>query len=188
MSCTRRRTYLGDELETRALLSSARSIWSNPAIQADLQKIQTDQKALQAEVKTLAPTIQADQKAIQTAIQSAIKNDSSVQTAQATLKADEATAHTTLSNDWNAIWTAPSFSARVAAIKVYVSDATAAAKTIGADAQAVQAAINADAGVVAAKAQLATDEAPIVADQMTLQAYYTQLEKDVQAALKPSGT
>ena len=174
-----------DELEGRALLSTMQgpgSVWSNPAVVADLAKIKTDTQTLVWESRTAAPTILADHMGFQTAIKSAIANDSAVKTAQATLKTDQTAAQTTLSKDWKAIWSAPNFSAAVAAAKVYWADAAAAAKTIAADQKAIQTAINADPGVVAAEAKLQADEAPITQDQMTLQADYTQLSKDIKAA------
>lgn len=172
-----------DELEGRALLSTGGGVWSNPAVQADLAKIQADQKTFQTDLRTLAPTLQKDQQAIQAAIKNAIANDSSVQTAQTTLSNDEAAARTTLRNDLKAFGSATSGSARMAALKVYFNDLASTAKTIAADAKAVQAAIDADSGVQAAEAQLKTDAAPIAADESALQADYTQLAKDIQAAL-----
>ncbi len=186
MRRTKQWTGFVDELEGRALLSTMQgpgSVWSNPAVQADLAKIKTDTQTLVSDSKTAAPTIRTDQMAIQTAIKSAIANDSAVKTAQATLKTDQTAAQTTLSKDWKAIWSAPSFSAAVAAAKVYWADAASAAKTIAADQKAIQTAINADPGVMAAEAKLQADEAPITHDQMTLQADYTQLATDVKAAL-----
>ncbi len=180
-----RRTFHCDELENRALLSTTPGggIWSNPAVQADLVKIQTDQKALQAEIKTQAPTLRTDQQAIQTAIQSAIKNDPAVVTAETTLKTDQATAKTTLQNDLKAYFSATTRAEREAALKVYYSDLTSTSKTIAAAQKAVQTAINADSSVTAAQAKLTTDEAPITADEATLTADYAQLEKDIHAAL-----
>ncbi|MDR3633151.1 MAG: hypothetical protein P4L84_04890 [Isosphaeraceae bacterium] len=174
-----------DELEGRALLSTTTgsSVWSNPAVQADLAKIQADQKTLIADTKAAAPTIQKDEQAIQTAIQNAIANDASVQSATATLNTDQTAAQATLSKDWKAIVSASSISAAIAAAKVYWADATSAAKTIATDHQAVQTAINADPGVVAAKAQLKADDATIIKDEATLQADYTQLAADIKAAL-----
>jgi hypothetical protein len=185
MRRTARWTGLVDELEGRALLSGTTGpggIWSNPAVQADLAKIQTDQQTLMNDIKTLAPTLQKDQQGIQTAIQSAIANDASVKSAQSTLTGDEATAKTTLQNDWKAITSATTPSARIAAFKVYLSDAASAAKTLAADEKAVWTAINADSGVQAAQSKLQTDEAPITADQAALKADYTQLAKDIKAA------
>jgi hypothetical protein len=180
-----RRAFHCDELETRALLSTTTGggVWSNPAVQADLAKIQTDTKALQTEIKTLAPTLRTDQQAIQTAVQNAVKNDATVTAAETTLKNDQATARTTLQNDLKAYFSATTRTARQAALKVYLGDLSSAGKTFATDEKAIQTAINADAGVMAAVTKFKSDDAPIVADVATLQADYKQLGMDIPAAI-----
>ncbi len=96
-------------MESRALLSGFGHFTFTPppppdaAVLADLAKIKTDTTAFMAEFKTLAPTLKTDEMAVQTAIQAAIKNDTTVQTAQATLKTEITTAQTTIQADFEAI-------------------------------------------------------------------------------------
>jgi hypothetical protein len=188
-----RKTALGMEsLESRALPSS--SPWSgweaffnpSPAVQADLAKIQTDLKTLHTDYVDLAPTLKKDQQALQTAITTAMDSDTSVESAEATLKAALSTWGTTLQADWKAIWAATSSTAREAAFTQLKTDLTSASTAIKADRTAVQTALDADAGVVAAQAQLKTDSAPITAAEATLQADYAQLKTDLQAEFSTS--
>jgi hypothetical protein len=183
-----RTTTLGMELlESRALPSGFN--WGalgalfnpSPAVQADLAKIETDLKALYTETKTLAPTLKADEQALQTATANAIKNDTTVSSAETTLKTAITTWEATLKADLLAVKDATSSSTRKTAITQLQSDLTAAATAIKTDRAAVQTAINADSGVQAAQAKLTTDSAPITADQATLKADYAQLQKDLQA-------
>jgi hypothetical protein len=188
-----RKTTLGMEtLESRALPSG--SPWSglaglftpSPAVQADLAKIQTDLQTLHTDWVNLGPTIKKDQQALQTAITTAKDSDTSVESAEATLKAALSTWGTTLQADWQAILAATSKTAREAAFTQLKTDLTSASTAIKADRTAVQTAINADAGVAAAQAQLKTDSAPITAAEATLQADYAQLKTDLKAQFSSS--
>ncbi|HVT83051.1 MAG TPA: hypothetical protein VHM90_20605, partial [Phycisphaerae bacterium] len=64
-----------EALESRTLLSGTMQPYplapiasASPAVQADLQRINTDQQKLQADLKSLQPTLKADQQALTTAI------------------------------------------------------------------------------------------------------------------------
>lgn len=117
-------------LDSRALLSGFGHFTFTPppppdaAVLADIAKIKTDTTAFMTEFKTLAPTLKTDEMAVQTAIQAAIKNDTTVQTAQATLKTEITTAQTTIQADFKAIMSATTSTARQAAIAQLKSDYT----------------------------------------------------------------
>ena len=177
---TRRTTFSVDRLETRSLLSGFAVGAMNPpsaAVAADLLKIKADRAALQAEIQTLTPTLQADNKAIQ----AAITNSPTVQLAKTTLTADLTKSKATIKADILAIIAAPDAASRTADITKLQTDATAAYTLIKADGAGVDAAIKADKTVQSAISQLTTDSVPITKDQATLQADYAQLQADLKA-------
>jgi len=187
MKRSKQRTLVVDELETRSLLSGFHSGFGlgghgvpttpSPAVQADLAKIQQDQQQLQTDLTSLAPTLQADWQAIQTAI----TNSTTVQAAKQTLTADQAAFRSTLQADWQAIGSATDATTRSAAFTKLKSDLSSGITVIQTDLKAIQTAITNDPTVQAAKQKLQTDAQPIINDQATLQADYTQLRKDQQA-------
>jgi len=186
----RKTTLFVEQLENRNLLSGGP--WGggfpglNPAVQADLAKIQADEKMLVSDLKTLAPTLAADQKALQQAIQAAIQNDPAVQAAITMLHMDSQTWQATIKGDIKALLTATSASARQGDITQLKADLASAAAAFKTDSAAVRAAINNDAGVQAAQMQLTNDSAPITADEAALKADFAQLQSDLHSSPSPA--
>jgi len=187
----RRNTSLRvEQLDGRALPSGFGS-WGgflshlSPAIQADLAQLRTDTQQLQTDLIALAPTLNADRQAITTAIQDAVQNDPDIQAAKDELKADKASWQTTLQADRATLAAATDPTARKAALTQLRTDLTSAFQDLNSDRQAVTAAIktaiSSDPDVWAAKDQLRTDLAPIVADKAAIQADLTQLRIDIRA-------
>ncbi len=176
-----------EELGDRCLLSGfggfgfGSFFMPSPTVQADLAQIKTDTQKLQSDLTTLGPMLQTDRQAITTAVQAAIQNDASVQTAMTTLQTDRTAAKTTLTADWQAVFAATDSTSRMAAFMQLETDAKTVAQTLQTDRTAVQTAINADAGVTTAKAQFQTDAAPIVADKAAITADWTKLIADIKA-------
>jgi hypothetical protein len=170
-----------DLLESRAMLSGFAFAPTDASVVADLAKIQTDSTALFRELRTLTPTLAADGSAISTAILSATKTDSAVETAQSTLKTETTTTQTTIAADLAVYSAATTSNARQAASVKLQTDTTTFHAAIQADEMAVQMALNVDPGVAAAVARFNTDAAPLTADAMTLRADIVQYDTDLQA-------
>jgi chromosome segregation ATPase len=178
-----------EELDGRALPSGFGfgGLFSHlgPAVQADLAQLRTDTQQLRTDLTTLAPTLQADRQAIATAVQNAVQNNPDVQSAKDELQNDRQTWQTTLQTDRAAIASATDPTARKAAITQFRTDLSSAFQELKSDRAAVtdasKSAISSDPDVLAAKAQLQTDLAPIVADRAAIQADLTQLQTDLRA-------
>lgn len=157
----------------------------SPAVQADLAQLRTDTHQLRTDLTTLAPTLQADRQAIATAIQGAVQNSPDVQSAKDELQDDRQTWQTTLQADRAAITAATDPAARTAAITQFRTDVSSAFQELKTDraavTDAIKSAISSDPDVQAAKAQLQTDLAPILADRAAIQADMTQLQTDLRA-------
>jgi hypothetical protein len=185
MRCDRRATWRLDVLETRSLLSVTvvHAVPPPPsaAVQADIAKINQDQKTLRADMIRLAPTLQQDQ----LAINAAIRASATVQAAQVHFQTDQTTWWNLLQADSIAFARATTAAAQKAALTKLQTDQTHAVSVFQTDAQAVQTATNNDPNVQAAVAKLAADSAPISADNATLAADQAQLIRDQNAPPAP---
>ncbi len=186
MKSKNRRAILVDELETRSMLSGFGSLFGhvpppNAAVQADRALIRTDTAKLIADIQTLAPTLQADR----AAIESAVDASTTVTAARSKLTADRMASATAIRNDFQAIRAAATGKDAQAAFAQLRTDFKAQFTTLQTDQAAVQSAIKADPGVVAARAKLTADSAPIAADRAKIQADYAQLFVDLKAEYGP---
>ena len=134
---------------------------------------------LRTDLNTLVPTLKTRLRGDPDG--GTITNSTTVQAAETTFKADLTAAQATIQADFTAIMAATTKATRQAAFAQLQTDATAAGAILKADETAIQSAIMTDPAVTAARAKLADDEAPIVADEATLNADYTRFAADLKA-------
>jgi len=189
-----------DTLESRRLLSHGPHgffggfgfhlhIPDNPsaAVQADLDKIKTDQAKLKTDATALKDTLKADRTAINNAINALSGQLDPLRTE---LKNDADSWHDVLSADRAAIkadrdaGNTDQLATDQAKLK---ADRTAANAELKTDGDAIRAVIDADPATQAARDKLKTDSQPITDDMATLKADFTQLKADIDAQNGGSG-
>jgi cytochrome c556 len=153
----------------------------SPAVQADLDKIKTDQAKLKTDRTNLADTLKTDRQAISDAINALSGQLDPLRT---TLKNDASSWHDVLAADRAAIkadrdaGNTDQLATDQAKLK---ADRTAANAALKADGDAIRAVIDADPAVQAARDKFKTDSQPITDDLNAIKADVQQLRTDIKA-------
>jgi chromosome segregation ATPase len=187
-------TVFIDTLESRRLLSHGPHgffggfgfrlhIPDNPsaAVQADLDKINTDKAKLKTDTAALKDTLKTDRTAINDAINAL---STQLEPLRTELKSDADSWHDVLSADRAAIkadrdaGNTDQLATDQAKLKADRAAANAELKT---DGDAIRAVIDADPDVQAAREKFKTDSQPITDDIATLKTDFQQLKTDIDA-------